>query len=121
MTEWYDFPNVKSIKMLSFLFGSRDLRPNLPSPFGRKFLFCFEAAVKNDVISRLSNFRPGLQFPRSTNKPADKGKTTVIMDTETYKAECYQQLNYPKLYERLPKGIAHKDEDQIRIRLKNSW
>ena len=40
MTEWYDFPNVKSTKMLSFLFGSRGLRPDLPSPFGRKFLFC---------------------------------------------------------------------------------
>ena len=26
--------------MLSFLFGSRGLRPDLPSPFGRKFLFC---------------------------------------------------------------------------------
>ena len=40
MTEWYDFPNIKSTKMLSFLFGSRGLRPDLPSPFGRKFLFC---------------------------------------------------------------------------------
>ena len=40
MREWYDFPNVKSTKMLSFLFGSRGLRPDLPSPFGRKFLFC---------------------------------------------------------------------------------
>ena len=40
MIEWYDFPNVKSTKMLSFLFGSRGLRPDLPSPFGRKFLFC---------------------------------------------------------------------------------
>ena len=40
MTEWYDFPNVKSTKMLSFLFGSRGLQPDLPSPFGRKFLFC---------------------------------------------------------------------------------
>ena len=39
-TEWYDFPNVKSNKMLSFPFFSRGLRPDLPSPFGRKFLFC---------------------------------------------------------------------------------
>ena len=26
--------------MLSFLFGGRGLRPDLPSPFERKFLFC---------------------------------------------------------------------------------
>ena len=39
-TEWCDFPNVKFTKMLSFLFGSRGLRPDLPLPFGRKFLFC---------------------------------------------------------------------------------
>ena len=31
--------------MLSFLFGSRGLRPDLPLPFGRKFLFCFEVVL----------------------------------------------------------------------------
>ena len=31
-------------------------------------------------------------------KPADKGKATVIMYTEKYKAECYRQLNNPKFY-----------------------
>ena len=30
--------------MLNFLFGSRGLRSDLPSPFGRKFLFCCEKA-----------------------------------------------------------------------------
>ena len=51
-------------------------------------------------------------------KPADKGKATVIMDTEKYKAECYQQLNNPKLYKRLPKDITHQVKDRICICLK---
>ena len=51
-------------------------------------------------------------------KPSDKGKATVIMDTEKYKAECYRQLNDPKFYKRLPKDITHQVEDRIRIRLK---
>ena len=38
-TEWYDFPNVKFTKMLSFLFGSRGLRPDLPSLFGGNSCF----------------------------------------------------------------------------------
>ena len=29
-------------------------------------------------------------------KPADKGKAVVVLDTEDYKKECYQQLNDPK-------------------------
>ena len=33
--------------MLSFLFGSRGLRPDLPSPFGRKFLFCLLACSRS--------------------------------------------------------------------------
>ena len=51
-------------------------------------------------------------------KPIDKGKTTVIMDTEKYKDECYQQLNNPKFHKRLPKDITHQVEDRICIRLK---
>ena len=52
MTEWYDFPNVKSTKMLSFLFGSGGLRPDLPSPFGRKFLFCLHNSDVDSEASR---------------------------------------------------------------------
>ena len=51
-------------------------------------------------------------------KPADKGKATVIMDTEKYKTECYRELNNSKFYKRLPKDITHQVEDRIRIRLK---
>ena len=51
-------------------------------------------------------------------KPADKGKATVIMDTEIYKAECFRQLNNPKFYKQLPKDITHQVEDRIRIHLK---
>ena len=51
-------------------------------------------------------------------KPADKGKATVIMDTEKYKAECFRQLNNPKFYKQLPKDITHQVEDRIHIRLK---
>ena len=51
-------------------------------------------------------------------KPADKGKATVIMDTEKYKAECYRQLNNPKFYKRLAKDITHQIEDRIHIILK---
>ena len=40
MAEWYDFPNVKFTKMLSFFPVSRGLQPDLPLPFGRKFQFC---------------------------------------------------------------------------------
>ena len=40
------------------------------------------------------------------------------MDTEKYKAECYQQLNDPKFYKRLSRDITHQVEDQIRICLK---
>ena len=50
--------------------------------------------------------------------PADKGKATVIMDTEKYKAECYWQLNNPKFYKRLSKDVTHQVEDRIRICLK---
>ena len=73
MTEWYDFPNVKSTKMLSFLFGSRGLRPDLPSPFGRKFLFClpgyyrgedsdvdFEASRRSTRVQSKSTIRSAL-------------------------------------------------------------
>ena len=38
-------------------------------------------------------------------KPADKGKVTV--ETEKYKVDCYRELNNPKFYKRLPKGITH--------------
>ena len=56
MTEWYDFPNVKSTKMLSFLFGSRGLRPDLPSPFGRKFLFCIDLYYFKSIVSSFKLF-----------------------------------------------------------------
>ena len=48
MTERYDFSNDKFTKMLRF-FGSRGLRPDLPSPFGRKFQFCFTCIVPHVV------------------------------------------------------------------------
>ena len=51
-------------------------------------------------------------------KPADKGKATIIMDTEKYIAEGYRQLNDPKFYKRLPKDITHQVEDRICICLK---
>ena len=35
--------------MLSFLFGSRGLRPDLPSPFGRKFLFTTNS-IQNEAF-----------------------------------------------------------------------
>ena len=52
MIEWYDFPNVKSTKMLSFLFGSRGLWPDLPSPFERK-----------PILNPHSSFRSGFTPP----------------------------------------------------------
>ena len=54
ITEWYDFPNVRSTKMLTFLFGSRGLRPDLPSPFGQKFLFCLLNFGENEAIGHLA-------------------------------------------------------------------
>ena len=51
-------------------------------------------------------------------KPTDKGRATIIMDTEKYRAECYRQLNDPKFYKRLPKDITHQVEDRICICLK---
>ena len=37
--------------MLSFLFGSRGLRPDLPSPFGRKFFFCLLVVLSlKDIV-----------------------------------------------------------------------
>ena len=46
--------------------------------------------------------------------PADKSNATVIMNTDEYKAECHRQLNYPKVYKRLPKDITHQVEDRMR-------
>ena len=42
--------------MLSFLFGSRGLRPDLPSPFGRKFLFCCCITSSLEVMIMLNAF-----------------------------------------------------------------
>ena len=36
-------------------------------------------------------------------KPADKGKATVILNTDDYKKECYCQLNDSKFYRKLQK------------------
>ena len=41
--------------MLSFLFGSRGLRPDLPSPFGRKFLFCLSFIILATIYCQSGN------------------------------------------------------------------
>ena len=58
MTEWYVFPNVKSTEMLSFLFGSTGLWPDLPSPFGRKFLSCLLEVMLTRFGSLISPYVP---------------------------------------------------------------
>ena len=40
------------------------------------------------------------------------------MTLRNTKLECYQQLNDPKFYKRLPKDITHQVENRIHIRLK---
>ena len=45
MRGWYDFSKV--IQNVTFLFGSRGPRPDLPSPFGRNFSF---ASVEDSFL-----------------------------------------------------------------------
>ena len=77
MTEWYDFPNVKSTKILSFLFGSRGPRPDLPSPFGRKFLFCLLASGARFVESPQCNagHEPEWPTPEIQEKAANVARS----------------------------------------------
>ena len=59
--------------------------------------------------------RVALKNPTERNNMHYKGKATVIMDTNKFKAECFRQLNNPKFFEQLPKDITHQVEDRIRI------
>ena len=52
-------------------------------------------------------------------KPADKGKATVILNTDDYKKECYHQLNDPKFYRKLQKDTTHHIEERIKRHLKD--
>ena len=52
-------------------------------------------------------------------KPADKGKGTVILNTDDYKKECYRQLNDSKFYRKLQKDTTHHIEERIKRRLKD--
>ena len=52
-------------------------------------------------------------------KPDDKGKATVILNTDDYKKECYRQLNDSKFYRKLQKDTTHHVEERIKRRLKD--
>ena len=52
-------------------------------------------------------------------KPADKGKATVILNTDDYKKECYRQLNDSKFYRKLQKDTTHHVEERIKHHLKD--
>ena len=52
-------------------------------------------------------------------KPADKGKATVVLNTDNYKKECYHQLNDSKFYRKLQKDTTHHIEKPIKHRLKD--
>ena len=81
MTEWYDFPNVKSTKMLSFLFGSRGLRSDLPSPSGRKFLFAsyfFCLSIATDAPSHSSINHTKYKFDQTDREVFESTLTAAL-------------------------------------------
>ena len=51
--------------------------------------------------------------------PADKGKCTVVLDTDTYKSKCLDLLNDTKTYEKLKKDPTPKFKKELVAILKS--
>ena len=82
-----------------------------------------EISISSEEDSRYSQKREALQTLINRTdivfKPADKGKTTVILNTDDHKKECYHQLIDSEFYKKLQKDTTHHSKERIKRRLKD--